>query len=403
MKKLYFSMLAVMLMAAGNVMAQQDAEHPWAGNFTLMIPEDDPFHYLPESAEEWNVATPDQFEITVEWNEEMQQYRVTKFYDLATDNLTEGSFELKVIDEKNAQIILVKEPFHVYGIQPAGTFIVDGEEVTYDSEYKVSATLCDGSNNTWSYEPVAVYMNSDGQISIDAFKIIYRDRSSMGWIAWVDGAVPLNGGDEPVDVEPRDWTGTYWMTVPRGYYMSYDGNEYPQEGDFEVSKDDSGNFLVTKFLGYDTATANSFSGGIYITPNKKNANKATIDCDEYMNLLQATGNYGMAGLVLCDGAAENGPIDIEWDEESQTITFDVFYFMNWDAMSGEAPTDAALYFGANATVKSDATLVETVAVQKTAGDEYYDLSGRRLAGPTKGINIVRSAQGKQNGKKVIVR
>ena len=345
---------------------------------------------------------PDQFEVTIEWNEELQQYRVTKFYDLTTDNLSEGSFELGVIDEKNAQIILVNEMYHLYGIQPAETVIEDGEEVTYN-EYKVGATLCDGSNLTWSYEPIPVYMNSDGQISIEAFKVLFRDRTSMGWIVWSDGAVPLNGGDEPINVEPRDWTGTYWMTVPDNYFWGLDGNEYPIEGEFEISTDDSGNFLVTKFLGYDTATANTFSGGIYITPNKKNANKATIDCDEYMNLLYATDDYGMAGLVLCDGAAENGPVAIEWDEASQTIIIDMFYFLHWDAMSGEAPTEAAIYFGASAAVKNEgSTAVKAIAVQNN-GNEYYDLSGRRLTAPTKGINIVRSAQGKQNGRKVIVR
>ena len=401
MKKFYLFVLVAMIMTAGRAMAQQDAEHPWAGTFTLMIPEDEPFHYLSEGAEEWNVATPDTFQVVVEWNAEAEQYRITTFYDLTTDHLTEGSFELKVIDEKNAQIILVKEAYHLFGIQPAGTFIEDGEEVTYEKDTEVTATLCDGGNNTWSYEPIPVHMNSDGQISIDGFKILYRDRYSTGWIAWADGAVPLNGGDEPAVIEPRDWTGWYWMTVPANYHMSLDENVYPLEGAFEIKKDDWDNFIVTKFLGYNTADANAFSGGIYITPSKKNANKATIDCDEYMNILKTTDDSGLKGLVLADGAAQNGPIEITWDEETQTITFDIFSFLNWDATSGEAPTEAALYFSATAE-KKDPSAIENVTTQ-ALGNEYYDLSGRRLSKPAKGINIVRSANGEKNGKKVIIK
>lgn len=395
MKKLYFLMLAAMIMIAGNAMAQKDSEHPWAGTYTLMLADDTPFHSLPESAAEWNVLTPDTFEVTIEWNAELSQYRVTKFYDMTTENLTDGSFELKVIDEKNAQIILVKEAYHVFGIQPAGTVVSeDGEEVTYENDTKVKATLTDGGNNTWSYEPIAVFMNSDGQISIDAFKVLYSDRSNMGWIVWTDGAVPLNGGDEPVAVEPRDWTGTYTMTVPDYYCMALDGNEYPNQGAFEIAKDDNGNFIVTKFLGYDTALANAFfSGGIYLTPSKKNVNKATIDCDEYMNLLESTEGMGMAGLVLCDGAAANGPINIEWNEETQTISFDMFYFMHWDGMSGEAPTEAILYIGADA-VKNDPNAI-TGITKKDIVKGIYDLSGHRVTSPQKGhLYII-------NGKKVI--
>lgn len=375
MKKLYFFLLAAMMMFAGNVMAQKDAEHPWAGTFTLMLVDDQPYHYIPEEAAAWNVATPDTFEVVIEWNANLNQYRVTKFYDLTTDALTDGSFELKVIDEKTAQIILVKEGFHTYGVQPAET-VTDEDGETHDyPEYKVSAFLTDGSNNAWSYEPVTVTMNSDGQISIDAFKVLYRDRSGMGWIVWTDGAVPLNGGDEPVAVEPRDWTGWYWMTVPAYYSMSMDGNTYPQEGAFEISKDDDGNFIVTKFLGYDTATANAFSGGIYLTPDKKKVNKATIDCEQYMNILRADDAMGMSGLVLADGAGENGPIVIEWDEDTQTITFDMFYFLTWNALSGEAPTESAMYFAASA-VKGDPNAVTAVKNQETTDETTYDFTGR---------------------------
>ena len=392
MKKLYLFMLAAM-MIAGNAMAQKDSEHPWAGTYTLMLT--DPYHSMPESAAEWNVLTPDTFEVTIEWNEELAQYRVTKFYDLATENLTEGSFELSVIDEKNAQIILVKQAYYVYGIQPAGTIVDEnGDEVVYEKDTKVTATLVDGGNMMFSYEPIDVFMNSDGQISLGAFKVIYSDRSSTGWMAWTDGAVPLNGGDEPVEVEPRDWTGTYNMTIPDYYYMELDGNEYPLQGTFEISKDDGGNFIVTKFLGYDTALANAFTGGIYITPNKKNANKATIDCDLYMNLLEATDDMGMAGLVLCDGSGENGPISIEWDEETQTITFDMFYFMHWDAFSSEAPTEAILYFAADAV--KDGTNAITEITKETTAKDVYDLTGRRVEKMEKGIYIV-------NGKKVVIK
>lgn len=392
MKKLYSFLLAAMMMVTGTTMAQKDADHPWAGNYTLMIIDDSPYHYLPESAEKWEVATPDTFEVTIEWNANLEKYRVTKFYNLTTDNLKDGAFELQVVDEKTAKIILVNEAFHLYATIPAHVENTDTGDVEVP-EKKVTAKLSDGSNIIYSYEPVEVTMNSDGQISIDAFKIIYNDQKSMGWIIWTDGATPLNGGDEPVAIESRDWTGSYWMTIPQYSGRALDGNTYPEEGAFEVKKDDDGNFLVTKFLGYDTEAANAFTGGIYLTPDKKKVNKATIDCGEYMNLLQADDDFGMKGLVLCDGAAENGKIAIEWNEETKTITFDIFYFMHWDAMSGQPATEAAAFFQANA-VLSDPAGIKPIST-KTIGKTAYDLTGRRVVNPTqKGLYII-------DGKKVV--
>ena len=412
MKKLYLLMLTAMIMVPGNVMAQKDADHPWAGNYTLMLVDDDPLHFVPEEPlAKWNIETPDTFDVKIEWNDEKSMYLVTKFYNKETSNLPNGGFVLEVLDDKNAQIKLVKDKFFAYGIEPADTLyeewtkwnedsteiLAQGVDTIIYKETVAGLQLTDETSSPYSIEkPVTVYMNSDGQISLGGFQVLFIDNKYMGWVVWSDGAVPLNGGDEPEAIEPRDWTGTYWMTIPQYYYISLDGNEYPEAGAFEVAKDESGNYLVTKFLGYDTAEANiMFSGGIYLTPSKKNANKATIDCELYMNLLKATDDMGMEGLVLCDSGGENGSIGIEWDEATQTVFFDSFYFMYWSAMGG-TPTEAAMYFAAEAVVGgSDGITV--VSAQKNDDKTIYDLTGRRVTNPQQGhLYIV-------NGKKVVIK
>lgn len=398
MKKLYFFMLAAMLMVCSTSMAQtnKDAEHPWAGNYTLMLVDDEPFASLPEEADQYITSIPDTFEVEIKWNAEQGKYLVTKFYSFPTSNLSAGGFELKVIDDKNAEIVLVNEKFHSYGVLPAETVyetdtLETGEVVIDTINYKettIGLMLTDETSSPYSIEkPVKVYMNSDGQISIDAFQIIFISRSSMGWYRWSDGACPLNGGDEPVAVEPRDWKGWYWMKADDYMFMSLDGNEYAEEGAFEIADDGYGNFIVTKFMGYDTATANAFSGGIYLTPSKKNANKATIDCDGYMNLLVS--EDGMSGLALYDGSASNGPIEIEYDEATNTITFDIFCYAQ-ATMSGTMSEEgeAAWCFSATA-VPGDPTAITAVATKASPKTQLYDLQGRKVAAPVKGQLYIR--------------
>lgn len=403
MKKIYYFILAAMLMVASTALAQKDTEHPWAGNYTVMLIDDEPLHYLNESAGKWIESIPDTFDVTIEWNAEQGKYLVTKFYNYTTNNLEAGGFELQVIDEKNAQLIPVKGVYHKFTVLPPEEVInetvdesgvVTRDTVSY-SETVVGLELCDGGNNMYSYEPIAVKMNSDGQISIDAFKIIFKDRDASSWFVWTDGASPLNGGDEPEEITPYDWSGYYWITVDPFNVFALDGNEYPTEGAMEISKDASGNFIVTKFLGYDTAAANAFTGGIYLTPNSKKANKATIDCSAYMNLLTSTDDFGMAGLVLCDAIGANEGINIEIDETTNTVTIDGFNLVNWDAMA-DVNEQVAMYFMADA-VKGDATQIEDVAVKSAVVTGMYDLTGRRVASPRKGQIIIT------NGKKIITK
>jgi len=387
MKKLYFFLLSALLMVANNVNAQKDAEHPWAGNYTLMLVDDEPFHYLPEEAAKYITSVPDTFEVGIEWNAEKSQYFVTKFYDFATDSLTLGGFELKIIDDKTAEIQLVDELYHVFAVTAADTTYEEtetGYTATITPAGKAGLLLSDGSNNVYGKDPVKIYMNSDGQISIDPFKVIYKDPANMGWYAWTDGATPLNGGDEPVAVEPRNSAGYYSVKADAGNFISMDGNAYNQEGAFEVAADGFGNYIVTKFMGYNTEEANAMSGGIYLTPSKKDANKATIDCDAYMNLLQS--EDGMSGLALFNDAGKNGSIKISFDEATQTITFDMFCYAYVNMMGQQTADIAAWCFSATATVASTDGIA-SVNAQRNASTEVYDLTGRRVMMNNKGLYI----------------
>ena len=52
------------------------------------------------------------------------------------------------------------------------------------------------------------------------------------------------------------------------------------------------------------------------------------------------------------------------------------------------------------------TMVQGEGFMVNGSDNYYDLQGRRVAQPTKGLYIVRSAEGRlqgKNGKKVIIK
>lgn len=404
MKKIYYLLLTAVLFIQSGMNAFADEEHPWAGTFTLMCSDDAPYIYLgdetdPYSCAKYGYQPTDTFQVTISWNEATNSYLVTNFYGYDTKDLEAGGFELSVIDEKNAQIILPEIrnlTYYIFDTIPADTTYTENEDGTIDTTYvaevNVGLRLYGGGSSFPDFTPIDVYLNSDGQISLGGFKVIWVSPSG-GTIPsiWFDGATPLNGGDEPEEVVVHDWAGTYMMTLDYFYKMDEESAfEVPNEGILEIGDDGFGNYVVTKFLDFDTAAANAFTGGIYITPNKKNGNKATIDVSQYMNFLQTTDDFGMAGYALLDAYSTNDyGIDLEYNESDNSITIGTFYIVN----TAEDNAIVGLAFGATA-VPYDETSIKNVENTTTSVDSniMYNVAGQRIQTPSKGHIYIKGSK-----------
>lgn len=416
MNKFYSFFAAAALLVLGTFSAYADDAHPWAGTFTLMCSDDAPYLYYTnyETGEDdfscikYGYEPKAEFNVTITWMEEEGIYKVTNFFGFDCD--ANGGYELKIVDEKNAQIILPEDRsmyYHTFDTIPADTTyetLEDGSADTIVSgPYIVGLKLWDGSGSFPGFEPIDVHMNSDGQISLGGFKVMwYSPEGKQIPSVWFTGAVPLNGGDEPEEVVEHDWKGIYRMDVNMDMNMSLDGNEYPLSGVFEVGDDGFGNFVVTKFLSYDTKAANALTGGIYISQSKKKDNTGSIDCDAFMNFLQ-TDETGFAGLALYDGFGNNGGIEIVYKEATNTIEMDYFNIGQFDGAAAEL---ACAYFGAVCTpiTEEEALAITSVKSFQPAEKQIFNANGVRLSEPQKGINIIREViDGKVVTRKVLVK
>lgn len=395
MKNIYFFLLAALFMVAGTANAQKDAAHPWAGNYTLMITEEEPYQYLPESAAEWIKEVPTTFEVTIEWNAEQEKYLVTKFYNFEVNNLSAGGLEFKVTDDKFAQIIPSGTKFHKFTTLEPDTVVTEEEledgtvvkDTTYYGNTVVGLDLCDGGTLMYGKNPIDVIMNSDGQISLGGFKIIYGDREGQGFFIWTDGATPLNGGDVQ---EKHNYTGYYKVTAD--WVMNIEEVEWPETFVMEIAEDEYGAYLA-QFVGYDVATPNF--NAIYVDNDKKNPANGVISIMDGFNSITTINGVTYS---LCDYDTKPTSIKLTYNEKSNTVSVDYFNIRN--NSTGEA---AAYYLGATATPISKeeadalATSVSSVKVATPASAAMYNLNGQRVIAPQKGQIIIT------NGKKYLVK
>ncbi len=383
--------LAAVLSLCCATQAFADDEHPWAGTYTLMLVDDSPYSYLPESADQWITSVPDTFEVVIEWKADANKYLVTKFFNYEVNNNASGGIEFKVIDEKYAQIIPFGTKFHKFGIQEADTVYSEYEDedgqivkdTTYYRETVVGLELSDGTNDMHGKEPIDVKKNSDGQISISAFKVIYGDRESNGFFIWSDGATPLNGGDTAD--EKHDFTGYYKFTCDWNPFLM-DDVVWPSSFLMEIATDEWGSFLA-QFLGYDVATPNY--NAIYVDPDKKNGMNGQITVmDGFNTIAEINGKH----YQLRDGFSADGPIKLTYNEKDGSVTID--YFNVWCV---EDQAESAYYFGGTATpiTAEEAAAIKAPAKEATSDSAIYDLTGRRIAAPVKGQIYI------QDGKKLI--
>lgn len=392
MKKLYTLFLLAVLSFCGAAQAFADDEHPWAGTYTLMLVDNEPYHYLPDEAAQWITAIPDTFEVTIAWNADANKYLVTKFYNYEVNNLAAGGLDLKVIDDKYAQILLTGTKFHKFTVLPADTVIEqyedeDGQIVVDTVAYRetvVGLQLTDGTSMMYGTAPIEVKKNSDGQISIGGFKIIYSDRTVNGFFAWTDGATPLNGGDV---FESHDFTGFYKVTADMQFAM--DDMKWPDTFVMEIATDEWGSYLA-QFLGYDVATPNF--NAIYVDPDKKNGNNGQITV---MNGFNTIVSIDGKTYQLLDGFSADGPIKLSYNEKDGSVTID--YFNVWCV---EDQAASSYYLGCTATpisAEEAAAIKKTELTMRKESNAVYNLRGQRISAPTApGIYII-------NNKKVVVK
>lgn len=396
MKKIYFFILAAMLMIAGTANAQKDAEHPWAGNYTLMLVDDEPYQWVPEDAYNYiEKELPTTFEVTIVWNAELNKYLVTKFYNWDVNNLTDGGLELKVVDDKFAQIITAGPAYHKFEVLAPDTVVTEIEnedgtitkDTTYYKETVVGLDLVDGTNMMNGKEPVEVMMNSDGQISLGAFKILFINREGQGFYIWSDGATPLNGGDIQ---EKHNYAGYYKVTAD--YVWNMEDVQWPETFVMEIAEDEYGAYLA-QFVGYDVATPNF--NAIYVDNDTKNPANAMISLmDGFNNIATING----ITYSLVDGTSAAANIKLTYSDKDNTVGIDYFNIKN-----NSTGAESAYYFGGTATPISKeeadalAASVSTVKAATPASAAMYNLNGQRISAAQKGQLIIT------NGKKYLVK
>lgn len=396
MKKIYFFILAAMLMIAGTANAQKDAEHPWAGNYTLMLVDDEPYQWVPEDAYNYiEKELPTTFEVNIVWNAELNKYLVTKFYNWDVNNLADGGLELKVVDDKFAQIITAGPAYHKFEVLAPDTVVTEIEnedgtitkDTTYYKETVVGLDLVDGTSMMNGKEPVDVMMNSDGQISLGAFKILFKNREGQGFYIWSDGATPLNGGDIQ---EKHNYAGYYKVTAE--WVMNMESMEWPETFVMEIAEDEYGAYLA-QFLGYDVATPNF--NAIYVDNDKKNPINAMISLMDGFNVIATIDGVKYS---LVDGTSAAANIKLTYNDKNNTVGIDYFNIKN-----NSTGAESAYYLGCTATpiTKEEADAlaasVSTVKAATPASAAMYNLNGQRISAPQKGQIILT------NGKKYLVK
>ena len=210
---------------------------------------------------------------------------------------------------------------------------------------------------------------------------------------------------EKVVEEEFSWANTF--VVKAGNIAVYnDAYSYPSEFEVEVVYyEESGVYLVTKFMGNDVSALNY--GGILLTPSTEDPNKAEIKTGSYLQSIVPGESY----FCLMDMNASNASNLTLTRGEDGVIAISDFCvtYMTYNADWSQNHAAAALYTGVTATVGT--TSVEEVLsasskvyvadgviyVGEAQYVEVYDLSGRvafagtasQVGGLNNGLYIVR--------------
>lgn len=380
------------------------AQTDWAGTYTVMTKE--PFFYT-ETAQKYGVELPETLEVVIE--KQADQYVITKFmgYDLTQSHdgviiLEPDANKETVCYMPTSRHLLTSEYYERTEILDEG---LETQRDTLITGYKGVVITGDNMSN----DPVKITRQSDGQIKIATFALGYRtDQGGVMPVGYWQKNVPLNGGDPEEEVVPYAWAGTY-LVVTDGVFTLAEGVDCPEVFMMTIEEDmwTPGSFVVTEFWGHDDlATTNFFTGGLPLTLDAEDGDKCYLPVAAGQNLLAVRDDM-MSYYALTDGfglGTENVALTHNADD---TFTIDMFSINTYGYAEDFVPETIAMYFGATAE-KGDrealqAKMAEIIAEREAAGVksventqplsvEYFDLNGRRLSTPQKGISIVRQKQ-----------
>ncbi len=126
----------------------------------------------------------------------------------------------------------------------------------------------------------------------------------------------------------------------------------------------------------------------------------SIDCSSVRDKFTFTGTYSsLSSAELPQGEGYYTLIDGEWQPVTEAVALGAFrFFLKVDSRSGAAAAEARSIrmriIGENG--EDDTTEIDNLGIRNHQSEIIYDLQGRRVENPTKGIYIV-------NGKRVVIK
>ena len=126
----------------------------------------------------------------------------------------------------------------------------------------------------------------------------------------------------------------------------------------------------------------------------------SIDCSSVRDKFTFTGTYSsLASAELPQGEGYYTLIEGEWKPVTEAVALGAFrFYLKVDSRSGAAAAEARSIrmriIGENG--EDDATEIDNLGIRNHQSEIIYDLQGRRVENPTKGIYIV-------NGKRVVIK
>ncbi|MBR2292449.1 MAG: hypothetical protein IJ868_09125 [Prevotella sp.] len=380
----YVLSLALALVAFATPASAQ-AEVAWEGEYTLIS--SDVFQWrdtlvtLPKAEEEWKV----------EIRKTETGYIVTKFLNFDLTGYKDGGLAL-TLDEKNDSVAYIATNSHNLYTCIEKDWEVNAEGDTIASADSTYIILRDGNQQI---EPLKIRKQSDGQLKIADFTVWSKNLAVVSPLAFYGVNTPTNGGDPEAPVVAYDWAGTYLVTSD-GTFVMDPAMECPEQFLMTIEEDmwNPGSYVITEFWGQQGLNMLNFmTFGIPLKLDEEDGDISYISTAQEQNLLAERDETSY--YVLADMFGIGDPIQLTHNDDD-TFTLGAFNINTFGYAEGFFPETIAFYFSATAK-KGDrdellAELAASIQGASTASEgakTYFDLNGRRLSTPQKGISIVR--------------
>ncbi len=257
-----------------------------------------------------------------------------------------------------------------------------GQEITFSAENAetISYTIgedtqdVEGSSITWTPSAAGTY-------NVTVTATLGEQTKTINFIVTV--AEVADAAYVKVTEAPADWSGKYLIVYEEGS-VAFDGSLATLDAannNFEVTINDgiieanettnAANFTIAKFEdAYSIKSASGYYIGSTADYNKTNELKSHTST-QYSNTISLTD-----GIVTIKGSNNT----LQFNSAKNNMRFRYFKSVNQQPI--------ALY---KYTVKSDnpSTAIDEVEAAGNEPAQWYDLNGRRVAAPSKGIYILR--------------